>query len=62
MNEEEIVAYNQGIMDALTEVQRAREEGEGDMRQVINWITPLLKKQGTAAKFCLSGPFKKIDE
>jgi hypothetical protein len=48
MTQEEIKAYNNGINDAIDEVQHAREEGESDMRQVLHWLRNLLKcdKQG----------------
>jgi hypothetical protein len=37
------IMYNLGIEAALSQVERAREEGEQDMRQVRHWIQKLMK-------------------
>ena len=36
--------YNLGIEQALSQVERAREEGVQDMRQVRHWIQALIKE------------------
>ena len=37
--------YRFGLIDAIEVCQRARSEGETDMRQVINWIRELIPKE-----------------